>query len=145
MRPWRWLVGLALFGAMPLKACELAAIPASELRFGCGCSYYFSQPAPLPPRIVLQTDLQGLQPIMMRQGQLVSLWGARPSALLSHQNLVKTQQFRYQDQAIILQSRLRPACEFGKAGCEVLTYLTRISSYQNYQQCEWVLQADCGC
>ncbi len=145
MRLLIWLLGLALLSSAWLKACELAAIPVSELRRGCGCSYYFPQAVPLPPRIVLQTDLQGLQPVMMQQGQLVSLWGGRPSALLTQQDLAKTQQFRYQAQAIKLQSRLRPGCEFGTPSCEVLTYLVRISSYENYQQCEWALQGDCGC
>ncbi len=79
MRLLIWLLGLALLSSAWLKACELAAIPVSELRRGCGCSYYFPQAVPLPPRIVLQTDLQGLQPVMMQQGQLVSLWGGVPA------------------------------------------------------------------
>ncbi|GDY24452.1 hypothetical protein [Agarivorans sp. Toyoura001] len=128
-----------------IAACELAAIPFSEQRMGCGCSYYFPAKPPIRPSIVLQTDLDGTNPIMMRNGKLVNLWGARPSALLIEPGYRSLQGFRYHATSIQLENMIRPGCTWGEPGCEVVGYLSQIATAENYQQCQWALQGDCGC
>ncbi|WP_432463581.1 hypothetical protein [Agarivorans sp. QJM3NY_33] len=127
------------------QACELQAIPPAQVQRGCGCSYYFPAKPPLPPKIVLQTQLDGLQPRMMREGQLVELWGAKARPLYTQPGWVSEQKFRYQATSIKLYSELRRGCTWGEAGCEVLGYLSQLAMADNYQQCQWLVQGDCGC
>ncbi|MPW29036.1 hypothetical protein F9L16_08515 [Agarivorans sp. B2Z047] len=126
-------------------SCELQAIPVAEQRWGCGCSYYFPSNLPIRPDIVLQTALDGTHPIMMREGKLVSLWGAKESPLLTQAGLSLAQNFRYQATAITVENQVRPGCTWGEQGCEVVGYISQISTFENYQQCQWNLQGDCGC
>ncbi len=138
-------IALFLLLSTAVQACELQPIPIAQQHRGCGCSYYFPSRPPIRPDIVLQTDLDGTNPIMMHQGKLVNLWGAKESPLLTQTGFSLAQHFRYQATAIKVENRVRPGCSWGELGCEVVGYLSQISTVENYQQCQWDLQGDCGC
>ncbi|UPW17448.1 hypothetical protein M0C34_14545 [Agarivorans sp. TSD2052] len=136
---------LPLLFSPQLIACELSSIPAKQQQHGCGCNYYFPAKAPLRPAIVLQTQLDGTQAMMMREGALIELWGAQPKPFLIEPGTTSMQAYRYQNTAIKVENTERPGCTFGQQGCEVIGYLSQISMADNYQQCQWLIQGDCGC
>ncbi|WP_157378577.1 hypothetical protein [Aliagarivorans taiwanensis] len=136
-----------LFPAINAQAsdCQLNQIPANQQYYGCACSFYLPTVAGNPTRILLQTQLDGSDPILNRDGRAQPIWGSRSTEMLSEAGQQQLHRWRWHNQAINLKVVAAPRCEWGKAGCEVVHYVAQLAIAGNYQQCEWLLQGDCGC